>query len=173
MLTAREKIGRFDPFCHIAVMTRVFEHDYAFRELEDGPLVVLSFAPTMRAGAATDDIPLPSRKAIEIYSRKAPPEALLIGRIDIAKIERVPWPLGFDAGDGTEQSGGWPLGGRLQPSLGSEAVHAWRSIHDRKLWLEEGAAARASHEAMLVRLAAEAKAKRAKAKQPKTKPPKQ
>ena len=68
--------------------------------------------------------------------------------------------VGFEVGEGVD--GRWPLCGPVRDQLGSEAVASWRAVRDNEQWLEDVAAARMSHEQMLVRLKEREKEERQK-----------
>lgn len=158
-LTARDKIDRMDPFCHIGITTVVLGRDYDFGDLDTSRLEILRFDRESRV--APDTYVVARRQTcIGIYSRNINPSVHVIGNIDVSHL--VPVPLAFEAGNGAD--GGWPLCGCVSPSLGSEAIHAWRAIHDRAQLLKERSAGRKSHEEMLARLKARDAEKRAQVK---------
>ena len=159
VLSARDKTGQFDPMSHIGITSLVFTHDYAFHELDLKGLEILEDDVSIRVGPGSYAHWRRSL-CIGIYSRRITPAVHVIGNLDVASL--VPAPLTFEAGDGTD--GGWPFCGRVEESLGYEAVHAWRSVHDRTQWLSDIAAAEKSHEEMLVRLKEEDRQKRKNAK---------
>lgn len=147
VLTARDKIDRFDPMCHIGITTTIFRHDYDFRELDLSSLQILEFDRQIRVAPGTYAA-LRRETCIGIYSRKLNPSAVVIGSIDISSL--APRSLEFVVGNGAD--GGWPLCGPVKAHLGSEAVASWRSRHDKEQWLNDLTTARTSHEQMLVRL---------------------
>lgn len=83
---------------------------------------------------------------------------VVIGNTDVSFL--APEPLGFEVGEGVD--GRWPLCGPVRDQLGSEAVASWRAVHDNEQWLKDVAAARMSHEQMLVRLKEREKEERQK-----------
>jgi hypothetical protein len=147
VLTARDKTEEFNPMCHIGITPVVFTRDYKFQELDISTLTIMECETEIRVGPYTY-APLRRAKCIGIYARKINSSVNLIGNIDVSSI--IPNQLSFEVGDGT--NGGWPLCGPVSASLGCEAVHAWRSVHDRTTWLSDVVAARKSHEEMLLRL---------------------
>lgn len=157
VLTAQDKTDRFDPMCHIAVTTTIFRHDYAFSELDISSLQVLQFDRQIRLAPDTY-APLHRQTCIGIYSRKMNQSVVVIGNTDVSFL--APKPLGFEVGEGVD--GRWPLCGPVRDQLGSEAVASWRAVRDNEQWLEDVAAARMSHEQMLVRLKEREKEERQK-----------
>ena len=163
VLTAREKTANRDPMCHIGITTVVFTHEYAFAELADVRLEILQSAQAVRLDPGVY-APGERRRCIGIYTRKVHPAVVILGNSEVSSL--IQTPPSIEIGDGLD--GGWPLCGPITASLGSEAVHAWRAVHDRERLLAEVAAASASHEAMLVRIKEEERRKRAAAKSRRT-----
>ncbi len=159
VLTAGEKIDKYDPMCHIGITTAVFTHDYCFNELDISNLKIIEIERKYRA-APNNYVPLYKETCIGIYSRKINSFVNRIGNIDVSSIFTI--KLTFKVGNGSD--GGWPLCGSVSRSLGYDAIHAWRSVHDRTQWLLDIDAAHKSHEAMLVRIKEEERQKRIKAK---------
>ena len=147
VLTVREKTEQFDPMCHIGITTAVFRHEYGFGEINPSNLTILQHDQEIRIAPYTYR-PLGKETCIGIYSRKVTPAVAVIGSVDPSSI--YPARLKFVAGDSTD--GGWPFCGKIDSSLGYEAVHLWRAENDREAWLKDIAAAEKSHEEMLVRL---------------------
>ena len=147
VLTARDKTAQFDPMCHIGVTSTVFTHDYEFNEIRPRDLEIVQFDREARV-EPNDYRPLRHESCIGIYSRRITPAVRVIGNIDVSHV--APGPLTFEVGSGSD--GGWPLCGRVSVSLGYEAVHAWRAVHDRNQWLADVDAARRSHEELLLRV---------------------
>lgn len=159
VLTAREKVDRSDPMCHIGITSAIFRHDYAFDELDLPNLKILQIDRKYRAAPNTY-VPLHRETCIGIYSRKINSSVNRIGKIDISSF--IPCKLLFEAGNGSD--GGWPFCGSVSKWLGSDAVHAWRAVNDREQWLLDMAAADKSHEDMLIRIKEEGRQKRLTAK---------
>ena len=157
VLSVRGKTEEFDPMCHIAVTSTVFRRDYELSDLDVPTLAILEFDRQARVGP-NEYVPLRHETAIGIYARKHTDAVNVVGNIDVSFI--TPDPLTFDVGNGSD--GGWPLCGPVEKSLGYEAVHAWRAVHDRENWLADIDAARKSHEALMERLAEERRSKRKK-----------
>ena len=66
----------------------------------------------------------------------------MIGKVDVSSFFHG--PTAFEIGDATNEK--WPLSGRITPHLGSEAVIAWRRIHDAQKLKTDIEEAHASHD---------------------------
>jgi len=145
-LTQRDKTPRLDPMCHVAVLTSVWREPFELVDLADFDLLVGASDVEIRVGVNKYR---DHRRSywIGIYSRKVGPAVVVLGTI----APRSVWPddLTFDVGDGS--NGGWPMCGTIKPSLGYEAVTAWRKAHDTDNWSVERDQARQDHEEMLLR----------------------
>jgi hypothetical protein len=133
--------------CHIGITSHIQVHDFVAQELDVTALDILEVDQEIRR-APNDYVPHRSVPAIGIYTNRINRHVQLLGSIDALGIycsSRT--PLSWEVGDGTD--GGWPLCGEVSARLGYEAVHAWRSIHDRDRWLADRDEARAETEARL------------------------
>lgn len=147
VLTDREKTNEYDPMCLIGIMDIVFTHDYLFEEINFTKLKILQSGVYLRTDLNEYKF---HRKVIciGIYSRKMKIDLKIIGKLGV-----FPFPLpslSFAVGDGSD--GRWPMCGSVENSLGFEAVHTWRSIHDKENWEKDILKARKSHEDMLLKL---------------------
>ena len=156
VLSSREKTVEFHPQCHIAITDFIAQHDYGMSDLKLDRLKILRSDRVVRTAPFQSVVTDRGIPCIGIYSRRIPDCVECLGRIDITSIDHP--PLTFVVGDGT--GSGWPLCGGVEQSLGYQAVHAWRRIHDYARWKQDIEAAEKSHEDMLVRLEGERKAKR-------------
>jgi hypothetical protein len=147
VLTVRDKTPEFAPMCHIGITTSVYTHEYCFEELNLLELEILRIERQIRVAPNKYKL-LRKETCIGIYSRRITPPVVVIGSAD--PVSLFSSPLEFIAGDTTD--GGWPFCGKIEQSLGNEAIHSWRAEHDRDAWLKEIAEAERSHEEMLVRL---------------------
>ena len=130
VLTTRGRKERFDPMCHIGITTAVFTHDYQFGELDTSRLEILTSDVQIRAGPH-QHIHGPQETCIGIYASKVNSYVNVIGRTEALCV--YPHRLTYRVGDGA--NGGWPFCGPVRASLGYEAVHEWRSVHD---WASAG-----------------------------------
>ena len=144
VLTHRGKTEEFAPMCHIALTQLVLRHDYAFEELDVASLEVLEFDRQIRIGP-NEYASLRRETCIGIYASRLNANVVLVGTADPGQI--YPAAPSWDVGDGT--GNGWPLCGPVSASLGSEAVIAWRRVHDRVQWEADVAASRKATEATL------------------------
>ncbi len=147
VLTARDKTAEFDPMCHIGITTSVYTHEYSFEELNVSELEILRRERQMRV-APHEYKSLGTETCIAVYSRRINPATIVVGNVDPSPLHGA--PLQFIAGNTTD--GGWPFCGKIDASLGNEAVHSWRAEHDRDAWQKDIAQAERSHEEMLLRL---------------------
>jgi hypothetical protein len=147
VLTARGATDGFDPMCHIGITPAIFRREFAFSELDLDRLSILEFDREIRLADGTYTH-LRRETCIGIYSRRYTASVRVIGRVDVASLS-VP-QLSFDVGNGAD--GGWPLYGPVQGHLGSEAVAAWRAVHDRERWLQYRDAARKRTEEVFARI---------------------
>lgn len=163
VLSTREATDGFSPSCLIGITPVIFQRDFAFSDLNLGQLSILQFYREIRAASGAY-VPLRRETCIGIYAREHNPSVNVIGRVDVSSI--YPTSLTFDVGDGA--NGGWPLCGPVKGHLGSEAVAAWRSKHDRERWLVDVAASRARTEEIFASLREAERLKRVARKLKKT-----
>ncbi|MCL2309088.1 MAG: hypothetical protein FWC42_02270 [Proteobacteria bacterium] len=141
--------------CYIGITPLVFTHDYQFEDIETSNLTILGANIEIRV-APNQYAHLRRSPCIGIYGRVKTPNTKVIGRIDVNHV--YPHPLTYQIGNGADR--GWPLYGVVPASLGTEAVHEWRAIHDTENLAADIAAAQASHEQMLSHLASKSRGKR-------------
>lgn len=155
VLSAQDETPESDPMCHIGITSTVFTHDYDFEELEIEKLEILQRDRQIRTGL---DLACATVRetSIGMYSRAVDSSIDIIGNVDVSSVFTA--PLEFKFGDGTGD--GWPGCGVVEKSLGYEAVHEWRSVHDRAQWLQDMAEAERTHREMLAALAEEDREKR-------------
>jgi hypothetical protein len=147
VLTVRDKTNEFGPMCHIGITPIVFTQEFDFDDLNDSAFEILRFNRSVRVAPysyASDG----QATCIGVYSRRITPSVVVIGNIDPSSVHSA--SLKFVAGNGAD--GGWPFCGKVEESLGGEAVHSWRVEHDREQWVADIAEAEKSHEEMLMRL---------------------
>jgi hypothetical protein len=112
------------PMCHIGVTPLVFQHDYVWSEIEGQQLSILEYDQPVRVEVMTY---LPRHvTCIGIWVSDGKPKLPVIGRVDPATVYDK--PLTFEVGDAT--SGKFPLCGKVDTHLGSEAVGAWHKLND-------------------------------------------
>lgn len=139
-LSARPKSTNFVAMSHVAVTNIVFEHDFEFSDIDLESMKILYQDK--------------SKPCIGIYASKLVKDVEVIGKINPEDYFGI--SLSFEIGNGVD--GGWPLCGPLKKSLGFEAVHKWRSVHDKDSWLNDLKEAEKSHIEMIERLKHESKA---------------
>ncbi len=125
VLTAKPRSSEFHPQFHVAITPIVFRHEFTSAELDLATLSVLRFGRHVRIGkgeyVARGEVP-----CIGIYTAVTRGDVKSLGKVDPHGLYES--PLTFDVGDGTK--GAFPLCGPLHSSIGSEAVVAWRRVHD-------------------------------------------
>jgi hypothetical protein len=128
------------PLCLIGITPLVFQGTYTFDELTGSFLQILEFDRDVRLAPHSY---LPRRETcIGFYLDRAHPQLPVIGRVAPTAVYGE--PLEDRVGDGS--GNGWPLYGPIPAHLGSEAVAAWRSIHDAATFRAEAEASSASFE---------------------------
>jgi len=147
VLTECEKAQEFNSMSHVAITPVIYTYEFGLESLNTGKLSVLVIERAARTDDGTD-VPIRHELCTGIYSRKVDARTVVIGNTDVSELHEG--ALEFKIGDGS--GNGWPLCGPIRESLGYEAVHAWRAVHDRKRWLSDIDAAHRSHEEMLIRL---------------------
>ncbi len=138
VLSACDSTKDFDAMSHIAVTNGVFKHDFNASEITINKLRIIEVTNH-------EDKTVP---CIGIYTSKLTTEVEVIGRIEVESFCQL--SLKFEVGNGSD--GGWPLCGPLRNSLGYQAIHQWRAIHDREKWLNDIKKAEKSHQEMIERL---------------------
>jgi hypothetical protein len=133
VLSARDSNGQFHPMCHIGVTTFISKQKYKWSTVDQNQLEIVRFAPVVRV-APNEYYQSPTpRTCIGIYSLKSASQLTILGNINTTFLYDK--PLTFDVGDGT--SGNFPLCGPIKAGFGSEAVVAWRKIHDEENFARE------------------------------------
>jgi hypothetical protein len=130
----------------IGITPIIFRHDFAWSEVADFEFSILEFVQDIRLSPGDSR----SRRVtcIGCYDARPNPELHTIGRVDASKV--YSGPIGFEVGDAT--TGKWPLCGRIKEHLGTEAVIAWRRIHDADQLAIDVESSQKSHEELMARL---------------------
>ncbi len=155
----RKRCPEFGHLCLIAITPTIFRHDFVADDLRDVAFSILEY----EQGISLFPGDSRSRRVTCLgwYDASSNPNLDVVGSVDPRKF--FTGSTRFIIGDGTKKS--WPLCGRISSNLGSEAVFAWRTLHDPVLLASDLEAAEASHWAMMDSLKQEARAKR-NARQP-------
>ena len=146
VLATQPQTEDFKAMCLVGSTLCVFQHDFTFTELDHSALKV-----TRGISGFDADRPI-----LYVYASRLKSGVEVIGSVDLAHITPQKFTLSFSRQDMPE----WPMAGSLSCSIGSGAVHAWRSVHDHERWIADLVEARRSHEAMISRLKEESKVKR-------------
>lgn len=146
VLSTQSRTDDFNAMCLIGSTLCVFQHDFAFTEIVPTTLAIAHGISGFDSG----------RPILYVYASRLKPDVEVVGSIDITEIPSQRYTLQFSRQKMPE----WPMAGALCRSLGSGAVHAWRSANDHDRWLLDLAEAKRSHDAMISRLQQEARAKR-------------
>lgn len=157
VLATQARTEDFTPMCLIGSTPCVFQHDFAFSELVPATLTIARGISGLQA----------DRPLLYLYESRLNQEVEVIGSIDLTQFPSLRFTLQFSRQSMPE----WPMAGRLCRSIGSGAVHAWRSAHDHERWLADLSQAKRSHEAMISRIKEEARAKRQEKRKPDGAPP--
>ena len=128
VLSASDSTDQFHPMCHIGITTLITKRKFSWGSIDPQLLEIATFAPVVRVAANEYYQSKEPRTCIGIYSVKNTAGLTIIGNINPAHVYDK--PLTFEVGDGTE--GKFPLCGPIKDGFGSEAVVAWRLIHDRE-----------------------------------------
>ena len=154
VLNTRERCEQFNPSCLIGITPIVLRHDFAWSEVADFEFSILEFIQGIRLFPGDTR----SRRVtcIGCYDARPNPELPTIGRVDASRV--YSGPIGFEVGDAT--NGKWPLCGRIKGHLGTEAVIAWRRIHDAVQLAIDVEASHKSHDELMARLKLKEKEKR-------------
>jgi len=123
---------------HVAITNAVFDHDFNLSEIDIGNLKIIH-------AKSYEDHVLP---CIEIHASNLVKDIEIIGQINADSY--IPYCLEFLVGNGSD--GGRPQCGPLTKSLGYQAVHQWRAVNDREVWLNDISTAEKLHAEMLERL---------------------
>lgn len=156
VLTARDSTKELDPACHLATAVLIRREKYEWSSVEPHELAIVTWRSNVRVGPNDYRLDPRVRTSIGIYTVRSADGLDIVGDVDPLAIH--PHPLTFDVGDGT--AGKYPLCGPIKPSLGSEAVVAWRALHEPELMERENVESRADFEAYEAKRLAEARAKR-------------
>lgn len=147
VLAVCDATAEFDPLCLIGITTAIFHRPIEMGDVHVEDLTIVELDVEARTGPNAY-APLRHHVCIKIHGRKLPPTMRVLGRVDTSRLKLG--PLGFEVGDGT--SGRYPLYGPIAEHLGSEAVIAWRLIHDRAQFFADRDASRMAHEELLLRM---------------------
>ena len=156
VLSSRDSTDQFHPMCHIGITSLITKRRYSWKSIDPRELRIVESSPAIRAAADEYYQSQDSRSCIGIYTLKTLAGITIIGSIDPALVYGK--PLTFDVGDGT--SGRFPLCGPIKEDIGSEAVIAWRKIHDRERLEKDIAFSRESFERYEQKRLSEQRAKR-------------
>lgn len=154
VVATQSRTEDFNAMCLVGNTLCVFQHDFAFIELVPATLTIAHGTSGFYA----------DRPILEVYASRLKPDVEVIGSIDLNQIHSQRFTLQFSCQNMPE----WPMVGALSRSIGSYAVHEWRSANDHDRWLLDLAEAERSHDAMITRLQQEARAKRQAKKQNKS-----
>ena len=155
VVATQSRTEDFNAMCLVGSTLCVLQHDFAFTELVPATLTIAHGVSGFYA----------DRPILEVYASRLKPDVEVIGSIDLNQFHSQRFTLQFSRQNMPE----WPMTGALCRSIGSYAVHAWRSANDHDRWLLDLAEAKRSHDAMISRLQQEARTKRqAKKKQNKS-----
>ena len=142
VLTAFEGEGRSDPQFHIGITPIVLRQAYVASAIDLNGLKILQLADRIRV-AADAYVERPPRACIGIWTAKRSSPSTIIARVDPRAVYEP--LLTSEVGDG--RSGAFPLFGPIGPSLGGEAVIAWRRKNDREAFERAEIEARRTFEA--------------------------
>jgi hypothetical protein len=155
VLTATDRTAELLASFHIGITPLIFRHDYAWPEVDPGSLSILELSRDIRL--ARGEYGARTEVCIGIYTARSRGSLRVIGKVDPGAI--YPLPLTSTVGDGT--AGAFPLCGPLKKTIGSEAVVAWRRVHDAENFARDVAVARARFEELEAeRLARQRQARR-------------
>jgi len=161
VLAVCDATAEFDPQCLIGITTAIFDRPLEMADVRVDDLEIVKLDVEARTGPNAY-APLRRMVCIKIHGRKLPPSMRVLGRVDTSRLNLG--PLGFEVGDGT--GGRYPLCGAIPDHLGSEAVIAWRLIHDRAQFVADRDASRVAHEELLRRMKAERRKPAPKPREP-------
>jgi hypothetical protein len=136
VLSSADGPNNTHPRFHVGITPVVFRHDYVWSELNADTLSILEFSRSVRS--ASGEYGARAEVCIGIYTVQSQGDVRVLGEVDPKAVYAL--PLTESVGDGT--GGQFPLCGPLTKTIGSEAVIAWRRIHDADNLANEVTAAR-------------------------------
>lgn len=142
VLSAFPGTQELHPSFHIGITPIVLRHDYALSEIDTTSLSILRFSRGVRVAPLTYTT-RNQEVCIGIYTARSQLDLRVLGTVDSKTLYTA--PLTLAVGDGT--GGDFPLCGPLRRSIGSEAVVAWRRVHDTEAFEREANEAKIQFEA--------------------------
>lgn len=117
----------FGPLCHIGITNVVMRHEFSWTEIDQSKLSIIEFDRYYRT--TPEDNRVKREVCIGQYANFGKVPLIAIATIDPLSIWSA--KLTQDVGDGS--GGNYPLCGKINESLGVEAVINWRRINDREV----------------------------------------
>ena len=156
VLSACDETAEMHAKSHIAITTYISKRKYAWKNVDQTKLQIVSDTPEVRVGPDDYRRAAQAQTCIGIYTLKKTTPLDVVGTIDPQQIYSE--PLTFEVGPGT--NGTFPLCGPITENLGWQAAVAFRKVHDSENFQRDSNKSRARFEKAELKRLKDARAKR-------------